>query len=113
MSNRQAPQRRPAPRKQPSKPKLRNRILFVFGILVLASGAFYTALVVATQVNQIFFPDTRLSPPHIFSKLPGVQSDDGTALGGGRINVLVMGLDRRPERGHSGHPHRHHVRDEH
>ncbi len=99
MSNRQAPQRRPAPRKQPSKPKLRNRILFVFGILVLASGAFYTALVVATQVNQIFFPDTRLTPPHIFSKLPGVQSDDGAALGGGRINVLVMGLDRRPNEG--------------
>jgi LCP family protein required for cell wall assembly len=101
MSNRQGPPARPAPRRQPSKPKLRNQILFFFGILVLAAGAFYTALVVATQVNQIFFPDSRINAPGPLARLPGVQSDDDSGIGGGRINVLVMGLDRRPYEGNA------------
>jgi polyisoprenyl-teichoic acid--peptidoglycan teichoic acid transferase len=101
MSNRQGPPRRPAPRKQPSRPKLRNQLLFVFGILVLAAGAFYTALVVATQVDQIFFPGTRISPGGLLGKLPYVDNADGADFGGGRINVLVMGLDRRPSEGNA------------
>jgi LCP family protein required for cell wall assembly len=86
----------------PARPKLRNQILFVFGILVLAAGAFYTALVVATQIERIFFPGNPINLGGL-AKLPGVQSSDSpsTDIGGGRINVLVMGLDRRPYEGNT------------
>src|SRR5262245_40475095 len=87
--------------KRPNRPRLRNQLLFVVGILILAGGAFYTALVVATQVDRIFFPDSeiRLNIP-----LPGIDSgkpsNNPSDVGsGGRINILVMGLDRRPSEG--------------
>ncbi len=94
---------RPAPSpSRPSRPRLRNQLLFVLGILVLAAGAFYTALVVATQIDQIFFPDSQIRLGSGLSKLPGI--DPGSApsdIGGGRINILVMGLDRRPYEGNA------------
>lgn len=101
MSNRPGPPSRPSSRRQPSRPKLKNQLLFVFGILILAAGAFYTALVVATQVDQIFFPDSDLALPTGLSKLPGIDKADSGELGGGRINILVMGLDRRPRDGNA------------
>jgi LCP family protein required for cell wall assembly len=76
--------------------------LFVVGILALAAGAFYTALVVATQIDHIFFPDSeiRLSTGGI--NLPGIDRGESSDVGGGgRINVLVMGLDRRPTDGNA------------
>src|SRR5436305_15310673 len=97
--------KRPAPparRARSSRPKLRHQILLVFGIVALALGSFYAALVVATQIDQIFFPD---SPIHIggpIGTLPGVDNGDTTPSEngpGGRINVLVMGLDKRPSDG--------------
>src|SRR5690242_6319104 len=94
---------RPAPsssQKRPSRTKLRNQLLFVVGILVLACGAFYTALVVATQVDKIFFPDSQIKLGGTIGSLPLIDSgsSDGD-IGGGRINILVMGLDRRPYEG--------------
>jgi LCP family protein required for cell wall assembly len=69
--------------------------------LLLAGGAFYSALVVATQIDHIFFPDSQLNLGGL-SRLPGIdRGQDGTDLTGGRINVLVMGLDRRPNQGSS------------
>jgi LCP family protein required for cell wall assembly len=92
--------RRPAPssRPQSSRPKLRNQLLFVVAILAISGGAFYTALIVASQTREIFFPGLQL--PDTIAKLPGVkgESNDGD-IGGGRINVLVLGLDRRPREG--------------
>jgi LCP family protein required for cell wall assembly len=87
-------------RRSPARPKLRNQILFVFGILVLAAGAFYTALVVATQIERIFFPGNPINLGTL-ARLPGIQSSDSgsTDIGGGRINILVMGIDRRPYEG--------------
>ena len=96
MSDR--PRRSPRP---PVRPKLRNQVLFVFGILVLAAGAFYTALVVATQIERIFFPGNPINLGTL-AKLPGIQG--GTSdedVGGGRINILVMGIDRRPYEGNA------------
>ena len=89
----------PIPDNGPARPKLRNQILFVVAILALAGGAFSTALVVFTQIDRIFFPDSELRLP---VNLPGIDSggdDDDDEIGGRRINVLVMGLDRRPSEG--------------
>lgn len=87
------------PRKSASRPRLRNQVLFVLGILLLAGGAFYTALVVATQIDHIFFPDSELNLGGL-SRLPGIdRGSDSSEIGGGRINILVMGLDRRPNQG--------------
>jgi LCP family protein required for cell wall assembly len=82
----------------------------VFGILALAGGAFYTALVVVTQVDHIFFPNSEIhigSVPGV-SALPGIDAEgtSGEAAagsngdqGGRRLNILVMGLDRRASDG--------------
>jgi LCP family protein required for cell wall assembly len=92
------PRRNPA---RPARPSLRNQLLFVLGILVLAAGAFYTALVVATQIDQVFFPGNEISLGGGLARLPGIDkgNDPAAELGGGRINVLVMGMDRRPREG--------------
>jgi LCP family protein required for cell wall assembly len=90
----------PSPQRRQRKPRLKTQLAFGFGILLLALGAFYTALVVATQIDQIFFPDSQLHIGNgLVSKLPGIDSGEkgeGEAGPGGRINILVMGIDRRP-----------------
>jgi LCP family protein required for cell wall assembly len=99
MSN-QARRRAPSsPRPRQRKPRLKTQLAFGFGILLLALSAFYTALVVATQIDQIFFPDSQIRLGGGLAKLPGVDSGDkeGEAGPGGRINILVMGLDKRPQ----------------
>jgi LCP family protein required for cell wall assembly len=60
--------------------------------ILLAAG--WLALVVASRIDELFLPGRGLSglPP-----LPGVQdSGDGPQ---GQVNILVMGLDRRPHEG--------------
>jgi LCP family protein required for cell wall assembly len=84
---------------QPSRPRLRNQVLFVAAILALAGGAFYTALVVATQIDHIFFPNSEIHIGGIGAKLPGIDDGNSSGVGGDRINVLVMGIDRRPSEG--------------
>ena len=85
-----------------SRPKLRNQILFVFGIIVLAVGAFYTALVVATRIDQIFLPDSHLRIGGL-ARLPLLDGgNDASDIGSGRINILVMGIDARPADGGLG-----------
>src|SRR6188472_3270547 len=90
-----------SPANRQHRPRLRNQLLFVFGILVLACGAFYAALVVATQIDRIFFPDSQLhlGGAPLIRNLPLLDTKDDSSIGGGRINVLVMGLDRRPVEG--------------
>jgi LCP family protein required for cell wall assembly len=76
----------------------------VVGILVLAGGAFYTALVVVTQVDHIFFPDSEIRLGGGLKILPGIDTEGTSGISGGdaggrRINILVMGLDKRPSDG--------------
>jgi LCP family protein required for cell wall assembly len=74
----------------------------VFGILALAGGAFYTALVVVTQIDHIFFPDSEIRLGGGFGGLPGIDAGGNSGkneTGGRRINILVMGMDRRPHEG--------------
>ncbi|MPZ47808.1 MAG: hypothetical protein GEU75_00555 [Dehalococcoidia bacterium] len=101
MSDRQRGREPASTRDRPSRPRLRNQLLFVFGIVVLAAGAFYTALVVATQIDKIFLGGTDIRIAGGLPKLPGIDGGDSGELGSGRINVLVMGLDRRPAEGQS------------
>lgn len=88
---------RPQHRKH-SKPNFRDQLLFVAGICLLAAAAFYSALVVATQVDEIFFPGNEIRLGGL-SSLPGIDDGEPEAVSGGRINILVMGLDRRPHEG--------------
>jgi len=92
--------RRPAPspqRRRSSRPSLKSQLLVLFGILFLASGAFYTALVVAQQAYPIFFPGKHLD--YGFSGLPGISDGKSEDVSGRRQNFLVMGIDRRPYEG--------------
>jgi LCP family protein required for cell wall assembly len=71
-------------------PTTRNQVLVVLGILGLAAGSFYLALVVLSRVDHIFFPGNEIGFNAPFIDNP---SD---SLGGRRINILVLGIDRRP-----------------
>lgn len=59
------------------------------GILI---ASIWLALIVISRIDEIFLPGQNLS---ILPPLPGVQQDGGE----GQINILVMGLDRRPHEG--------------
>jgi polyisoprenyl-teichoic acid--peptidoglycan teichoic acid transferase len=74
-------------------PTTRNQVLVVLGILGLAAASFYLALVVLSRVDHIFFPGNEIG-----LNLPGIENRSDS-LGGRRINILVMGLDRRPSEG--------------
>lgn len=99
MSRRPRSEAQKPARRQPSRPKAKNKLLFILGIFVLAAGAFYTALVVATQIDQIFFPGNEIKLGKTLSRIPGIDKGNTDTLGGGRINVLVMGVDKRPHEG--------------
>ena len=93
--------RRPAPspeRRRPSRPSLRSQLLVLLGILVLAGGAFYTALVVTTQAYPIFFPGSSLD---IGIRAPGIKDPETIDSSGRRWTFLVMGVDRRPHEGNA------------
>jgi len=69
--------------------------LLVFGIALFAAATFYFALIVATHADKFFLPGNEISLPGI-SSLPGVDNGQPDAASiEERINILVMGLDRR------------------
>ncbi len=69
--------------------------LLIFGIAIFAAAAFYLALIVATQADDIFLPGNELNLPGL-NRLPGIDSGNPDAATiEERINILVMGLDRR------------------
>jgi LCP family protein required for cell wall assembly len=68
-------------------PSRKNQILGMLGILGMAAGSFYLALVVLSRIDHILLPGNEIR-----LDLPGIESDSS---GGRRINILVMGLDRR------------------
>jgi LCP family protein required for cell wall assembly len=70
----------------------------LLGILVLAGGAFYTALVVTTQAYPIFFPGKSLN---IGISAPGIKDPEAVDSAGRSWTFLVMGVDRRPYEGNS------------
>jgi LCP family protein required for cell wall assembly len=92
----------PSQNQEPARPRgghLGKRVLIAAAFALLAAGAFYGSFVIATRVDEIFAPGHGIQVPSVLSKLPGVQSGEDNSAGGSRINVLVMGLDRRPREG--------------
>ena len=66
-------------------------------MLLFAVGAAYGALILVTWVDEILFPGNGI---HV--NLPGAdKGSGGSGVGKDRINILVMGLDRRPREGQS------------
>jgi len=71
--------------------------LLAFAVLLFAVGAAYGALILVTWVDEILFPGNGI---HV--NLPGAdKGSGGSGVGKDRINILVMGLDRRPQEGQS------------
>jgi len=84
---------------QPRGGRLGQRVLIAAAFVLLAVGAFYGSFVIATRVDELFAPGHGIRVPAVLSNLPGIQSGESNNGGGSRINVLVMGLDRRPREG--------------
>jgi len=75
---------------------LRQRVLVAVAGLAILVVAAYLALIVVTRIDELFFPGQGISVGGL-SNLPGVGEDPGE--GQGRLNILVMGLDRRAREG--------------
>jgi len=92
----------PPPDQEPPPPRsgrLGRRLLIAAVVALVAVGAFYGSLVVATRVDEVFFPGNGIRLTTGLGKLPGIDSGESDSAGGSRKNVLVMGLDRRPREG--------------
>jgi LCP family protein required for cell wall assembly len=87
----------PAEGMEAAKGGVQRHPLLIFGIAIFAAAAFYLALIVATQADDILLPGNELNLPGL-NKLPGVDSGNPDAASiEERINILVMGLDRRTD----------------
>jgi LCP family protein required for cell wall assembly len=70
-------------------------MLLAVAIVLFASAAGYGALVLVTRIDSILFPGHEIG-----ISCPGCgPGPNPNSVGGRRINVLVMGLDRRPREG--------------
>ncbi|HXG35405.1 MAG TPA: LCP family protein [Dehalococcoidia bacterium] len=70
--------------------------LIVIGIAMFALASFYGVIAVITQLDAFFLPGNEIKPG-VLSRLPGVDSGENPDVANlkQRINILVMGLDRR------------------
>lgn len=72
---------------------------FIAAIALFAFGALYAALAVAVRLDDIFFPGNTLALPGPLARLPGLDADPAADSPlTDRINILILGLDRRPHR---------------
>src|SRR4030042_3169704 len=97
MNLRQGFGREGSPRGEGERPRGRGQWspLLIFGIALFAAATFYFALIVATQADKLLLPGNEIDLPGL-SALPGVDSGQpDSASIEERINILVMGLDRR------------------
>jgi LCP family protein required for cell wall assembly len=75
---------------------LRQRLLVALVGLFVVLMAAWLALIIVSRIDELFFPGQGI-PVGGLSALPGVEEDDEGPEG--RIDILVMGLDRRPREG--------------
>ena len=78
--------------------RLRRRLLVALAGLGILLAASYLALIIVTRIDELFFPGQGLSVGGL-GRLPGVENNDEG--GSGQINILVLGLDRRPREGNA------------
>ncbi len=77
------------------------RAIIGTAIVLFAFLSAYLALVIITRVDSIFFPGNQLTLPGGSSlPLPGVDTS-GSSGSQERINILVLGLDRRATEGNT------------
>jgi LCP family protein required for cell wall assembly len=75
----------------------RQRAAFVVALLLLAGGALYAALAIAVRVDSIFFPGNSVTLPGPLARVPGLDARPAESSPiSDRINILILGLDRRP-----------------
>ncbi len=72
--------------------QLRQRLIVVAAGLLLLVAAAWLSLIVVSRLDALFLPGQSIGG---LPALPGVQQDDPE----GTINILVLGLDRRPSEG--------------
>lgn len=77
---------------------MRRRLVVALAGLAILVTASWLALIVVTRIDELFLPGQEINVGGL-AKLPGVQQD--TTGPDKRVNILVMGLDRRPEEGDS------------
>ncbi|MCH7812258.1 MAG: LCP family protein [Chloroflexi bacterium] len=65
-------------------------------VVVILGAASWLALIIVTRIDEVALPGQQLNVGGL-SILPGVEDHEGAIEG--RINILVMGLDRRPDEG--------------
>ncbi len=72
-------------------------MLLALFLVAFAAAAAYGALILVTRVDSILFPGTNINIPlpGPIKQLPGLDNST-SSLGNRPINVLIMGLDRRP-----------------
>lgn len=74
-------------------------LAFFAFLMLLTAGSVYSALAIMMRVDGVFAPGNELRLPGRFARLPGlnVSTVEGAAATE-RINILVLGVDRRPLR---------------
>ena len=83
----------PLPSTTPGGAQLRQRLVVAVAGLGILLAAIWLSLIIVSRIDELFFPGQGISG---LPALPGVQQDTNTE---GTINILVMGLDRRPHEG--------------
>lgn len=74
------------------------RIVIGAAIVLFTLVSVYLALVIVTRVDSIFSPGKQITLPSVFGIAPGIDAS-GDSGPTDRINILVMGLDRRAREG--------------
>jgi len=86
------------PRTSSSSTTHSQRAIIAIAIVLFALASAYLALVIVTRIDNVFFPGRQITLPGPVGFLPG-PDNKGTSGGNDPINILVLGLDRRPSEG--------------
>ncbi len=78
----------------------RQRIGFVFALLILSASSAYSTISLLSRVTPALFPGHSLPIPSVITDLPGpmsiVSQPNPQSVFNRRINLVVMGMDLRP-----------------
>lgn len=75
---------------------------FTLALVLLAVASAYVVAIIAVRLDQLFLPGNDVALPPALWVVPGLDTGagaDGANAPTSRINVLVLGLDRRPSEG--------------